>query len=135
MRGFPSRDTEGRIVLWYLLHTDIDDRKRVDALLVGEKRLLEMVAGGQSMSGILEALCHFVESTASGCYCSVVLGDPSGPDLEHGAAPSLPANNGGDEGGRKARCGSVFEMRAAPIDQHDAAGTPARRAFDKVKER
>src|SRR6266851_102531 len=34
MRGFPLRDTEGRIVLWYLLHTDIDDRKRVDALLV-----------------------------------------------------------------------------------------------------
>src|SRR5258707_1106101 len=92
MRGFPSRDTEGRIVLWYLLHTDIDDRKRVDALLVGEKRLLEMVAGGQSMSGILEALCHFVESTASGCYCSVVLVDPSGTHLEYGAAPSLPAS-------------------------------------------
>ena len=92
MRGFPLRDTEGRIVLWYLLHTDIDDRKRVDALLVGEKRLLEMVAGGQSMSGILEALCHFVESTASGCYCSVVLVDPSGTHLEYGAAPSLPAS-------------------------------------------
>jgi len=92
MRGFPLRDTEGRIVLWYLLHTDIDDRKRADALLAGEKRLLEMVAGGHSMSGILEALCHFVESTASGCYCSVVLVDPSGTHLEHGAAPSLPAS-------------------------------------------
>jgi len=44
------------------------------------------------MSGILEALCHFVESTASGCYCSVVLVDPSGTHLEYGAAPSLPAS-------------------------------------------
>jgi PAS domain S-box-containing protein len=91
-RGFPLRDTEGRIVLWYLLHADIDDQKRAEALLAGEKRLLEMVAGGHSMSGILEALCHFVESTASGCYCSVVLVDPSGTHLEHGSAPSLPAS-------------------------------------------
>src|SRR5882762_8783478 len=92
MRGFPLRDTEGRIVLWYILHTDIDDRKRAEALLAGEKRLLEMVASGQSMSGILEALCRLVEGTASGCYCSVVLVDPSGTRLEHGVAPSLPAN-------------------------------------------
>src|SRR6267142_259574 len=51
-----------------------------------------MVAGGHSMSAILEALCQLVESTASGCYCSVVLVDPSGTHLEHGAAPSLPAS-------------------------------------------
>jgi PAS domain S-box-containing protein len=92
MRSLPLRDTEGRIVFWYLLHTDVDDRKRAEALLAGEKRLLEMVASGHSMSGILEALCQLVESTASGCYCSVVLADPSGTRLEHGAAPSLPAS-------------------------------------------
>src|SRR6202030_3776549 len=92
IHGFPLRDTDGRIVLWYRLHTDIDDRKRAEALLAGEKRLLEMVAGGHSVSEILGALCRFVESTASGCYCSVVLVDPSGTRLEHGVAPSLPAS-------------------------------------------
>jgi PAS domain S-box-containing protein len=92
MHGFPLRDAEGRIVLWYLLHTDIDDRKRAENLLAEEKRLLEMVASGHSMSGILEALCRLVENTAGGCYCSVVLVDPSGTRLEHGAAPSLPAS-------------------------------------------
>src|SRR3984893_13833970 len=92
MHGSPLRDTDGRIVLWYLLHTDIDDRKRAEALLAGEKRLLEMVAGGHSMSGILDALCYLVESSASGCYCSVVLVDPSGTRLEHGAGPSLPVS-------------------------------------------
>jgi PAS domain S-box-containing protein len=91
-RGFPLRDTDGHIVLWYLWQTDIDDWKRAEALLAGEKRLLEMVAGGHSMSGILEALCQLVESTSSKCYCSVVLVDPSGRRLEHGAAPSLPAS-------------------------------------------
>src|ERR1700730_11433572 len=45
------------------------------------------------------------------------------------------ADNGGDEAGRKAWCGSVFQTRAARIDQHDAAVTPAGRAFDKLTER
>ncbi len=90
--GFPLRDTDGRIVLWYLLQTDVDDRKRNEALLAGEKQLLEMVAGGHSMSEILEAICRLVESTADGCYCSVLLADPSGTRVEHGAAPSFPAS-------------------------------------------
>ena len=90
--GFPLRDTDGRIVLWYLLQTDVDDRKRSEALLAGEKQLLEMVAGGHSMSEILEAICRLVENTAGGCYCSVLLTDPSGTRVEHGAAPSFPAS-------------------------------------------
>ena len=90
--GFPLRDTDGRTVLWYLLQTDVDDRKRSEALLAGEKQLLEMVAGGHSMSEILEAICRLVESTAGGCYCSVLLADPSGTRVEHGAAPSFPAS-------------------------------------------
>ena len=90
--GFPLRDTDGRTVLWYLLQTDVDDRKRSEALLAGEKQLLEMVAGGHSMSEILEAICRLVESTADGCYCSVLLADPSGTRVEHGAAPSFPAS-------------------------------------------
>ena len=78
-------------VLWFRsTYTDIDDRKRAEDLAAGEKRLLEMVTSGHSMQGILEALCQFVESMTSGCYCSVVLVDPSGTRLEHGAAPSLP---------------------------------------------
>jgi len=92
MRGFPLRDTEGRIVLWYHLQDDVDDRKRAEALLAGERRLLQFAAGGHSTSEILDAICQLVESTASGCYCSVVLVDPSRTRLEHGAAPSLPAS-------------------------------------------
>jgi PAS domain S-box-containing protein len=91
-RGFPLRDAEGHIVLWYSLATDIDDLRRAEALLAGEKRVLEMVAGSHSMSEILRALCKFVEGTTSGCYCSVVSMDPSGTRFEYGAAPSLPEN-------------------------------------------
>ncbi len=90
-RGFPLRDMEGHIVLWYFLLRDIDDRTWAEARLAGEKRLLEMVARGHSMPGVLEALCRFVERTADGCYCSVMLIDPKGACLTLGAAPSLPA--------------------------------------------
>jgi PAS domain S-box-containing protein len=91
VRGLPLRPTAGRIARWYVLGTDIDDRKRAEALLAGEKRILEMVAGGHPLPQILDALCRLVEQSAGGCYCSIVLLDPGGIRLEQGAAPSLPA--------------------------------------------
>ena len=90
--GFPLRDREGCVVRWYVVQSDIDDRKRGETLLAGEKRLLEMLARGCSFPVILDALCRLVEDTARGCYCSIVLVDPSGTCLEHGAAPSLPTS-------------------------------------------
>src|SRR5262249_15568365 len=73
----------------YRLQIDIEEQKRAEALLAGEKRLLEMVASGRPMAEILDALCGFVESTVSGCYCSIVLRDPAGTKLEQAIAPSL----------------------------------------------
>ncbi len=46
--GFPLRDRNGHIVRWCVLQTDVDDRKRDEALLASEKRLLEMLAWGYS---------------------------------------------------------------------------------------
>src|SRR5215470_11820153 len=92
IRYNPLLDEQGRVDRWYVAAFDIEDRKRAEALLAGEKQFLEMVARGDSRSDILEALCRLVESTADGCYCSVVLVDPSGTRLEHGAAPSLPTS-------------------------------------------
>jgi len=55
-----------------------------------QKRLLEMVATGRALPELLDALCRFVEETASGCRCSVLLLDPGSKRLRHGAAPGLP---------------------------------------------
>jgi PAS domain S-box-containing protein len=90
-RVLPLLDARGSVVRWYIVNTDIEDRKRAEALLAGEKQLLEMVARRQSMSEILQALCQLVENTITGCYCSVVLVDPSYSRLEEGAGPNLPA--------------------------------------------
>jgi PAS domain S-box-containing protein len=90
VRAVPLFDEAGNLVKWYGQSTDIDDRKRAEALLAGEKRLLEMVAWGCSLPVVLDTLCTLVEDTASGCHCSVLLIDPTGTKLQHGAAPSLP---------------------------------------------
>jgi PAS domain S-box-containing protein len=98
----PSADASGHVVKWSGLGTDIDERVHAEtalreertwaeALLAGEKRLLEMVAGGRPMPEILGALCRFVESTVSGCYCSIVLLDSDGAKLQEAIAPSLAA--------------------------------------------
>ena len=89
--GLPLRDTEGEILCWFHLLIDIDGRKRAEAQLAGEKRLLEMVASNCPLTDVLTALCKFVEDTSSDCYCGVYLIDSSGSKFRIGAVPSLPA--------------------------------------------
>ncbi len=91
VRGFPLRDAEGRILRWFHLLIDIDDRKRAEAQLAGEKRLLEMVASGSALTDVLTALCRFVEDTAADCKCGIYLIDWSEPKFHTGAAPNMPA--------------------------------------------
>src|SRR6266403_260674 len=69
---------------------DISQRKRREALLAGENRVLEMVAKGDSLSDILDSLCLLVEEQSSGVLASILLMDPNGKQLHHGAAPNLP---------------------------------------------
>ena len=69
----------------------MEDRKRAESLLAGENRVLEMTAKGNSLESILETLCRVVEQTADGCYCSVILIDPSNSKIEQAIAPSLPS--------------------------------------------
>jgi signal transduction histidine kinase len=69
---------------------DVTERTQGEALLAGEKRLLEMIARNESRTVILDALCRLVEELASGSRSSILLFDPSAGCLRHGAAPSLP---------------------------------------------
>jgi PAS domain S-box-containing protein len=90
IRNVPLRDELGNIVKWYGTAVEIEDRKRAEVLLAGEKRLLEMIARGDSRAFILDALCRLVEELASGSQSSILLFDPNTNRLRHGAAPSLP---------------------------------------------
>lgn len=120
VRAVPLHEGAGHLVKWYGQWTDIDDRKRTEALLAGEKRLLEMVAWGCSLPVVLDGLCQLVEDTASGCHCSIVLLDPGGTTIQHGAAPSLPAGYNDSIHGRPADheagpCGMAACLRTQVI--------------------
>ena len=82
VRGFPLKNTDGTILRWCVLLTDIDDRKRAEAQLSGEKRLLEMVASGSALTDVLGGLCNFVEETAADCKCGIYLIDGSGSNFQ-----------------------------------------------------
>src|SRR5205809_5427052 len=69
---------------------DISQRKWREALLAGENRVLEMVAKGDSLAEILDKLCLLVEEQSSDVLASILLMDPNGKQLRHGAAPNLP---------------------------------------------
>lgn len=90
VQGLPMRDTEDRIVRWCVLQTVIDERKRADALLAGENSILEMIARGDALPLILDALCRLGEEVISGSLASLLLLDMKSSRLWNGAAPSLP---------------------------------------------
>jgi PAS domain S-box-containing protein len=69
---------------------DITERKQGEALLAGEKRLLEMIATGVELKEILNALCQIIEEQRSGTLASVLLLTADGAHLDVVAGPSLP---------------------------------------------
>src|SRR5881392_471283 len=69
---------------------DISQRKRREALLAGENRVLEMLAKGDSLAEILDTLCLLVEEQSSDVFASILLMDSNGKQLRHGGAPNLP---------------------------------------------
>jgi len=128
IRNAPLRDELGNIVKWHGTAIEIEDRKRAEVLLAGEKRLLEMIARGGSRAFILDALCRFVEEVATGCLSSILLLDADTNRLRHGAAPSLPrhyvdAIDGFVIGPTAGSCGTAA-YRAEPVIVSDIATDP-----------
>jgi PAS domain S-box-containing protein len=107
---------------------DISQRKRREALLAGENRVLEMVAKGDSLTDILDNLCRLVEAQSSGVLASILLMDPNGKQLRHGGAPNLPkayteAIDGAFIGPSVGSCGTAA-YRAEQVIVSDIATDP-----------
>jgi formate hydrogenlyase transcriptional activator len=86
----PVRDNHGGILRWYGANTDIEDRKRAEALLAAEKQTLEMIASGASLADILARLCETIDAQAHNVASAVMLMDADGTRLWPSAAPRLP---------------------------------------------
>src|SRR2546426_2980567 len=86
----PLRDPQGTIVKWYGTNTDIDDRKRAEALLAAENQILEMSATGRPLAVILDGLCRLVDKVCDKSLALFLLIDPNSRSLRRGAGPRFP---------------------------------------------
>jgi PAS domain S-box-containing protein len=107
---------------------DISQRKRREALLAGENRVLEMVAKSDSLADILDNLCLMVEEQSTGVLASILLMDANGKQLRHGGAPNLPkayteAIDGAFIGPSSGSCGTAA-YRAEQVIVSDIATDP-----------
>lgn len=111
-RGRFLYDDNGQALRMTGVVSNIDARKRMEGLLGSEKKVLEMIAQGDDLSAILEAIARNVELLSSDTLCSVLILDADGIHVRHGAAPSLPveynqAIDGQAIGPRAGSCGTA----------------------------
>ena len=89
VRALPVRDENDKIIKWFGTNTDIDDRKKSEALLAGENKILEMIATGCPLTTVLEELCYLVEKIYPDSVTSVTVVDAD-DNIEVAAAPHYP---------------------------------------------
>ena len=103
LRAVPQCDESGKVVRWYGASVDIDERKRAEILLEGEKQLLGMMADRKPLPAILGKVCQLAEAMREGALCGIVLvahwrdgkarhGDAGVPGLQLGATGGVPAD-------------------------------------------
>lgn len=107
---------------------DITERKRTEQLLVGQNRVLELIATATSLDTVLTAICHITEDYTGG-IASIMRFDPATATLRIAAAPSLPASycaaiaDGIATGAMAGSCGTAA-WRLAPVIVSDIAADP-----------
>jgi len=90
LRAEAVRDNRGEVFRWYGACTDIEGRKRAEALLAAETRTLEMIAGGAPLTDILLRLCDTIEAQSPKIASTAMLMDPDGKRLWPVAGNRLP---------------------------------------------
>lgn len=106
----------------------IAERLQAETLLSSQKRVLEMIARGDSLNSVLNVLCRNIEKHSSKMLCSILLLDENRINLHYGAAPSLPesynrALDGVEIGPRVASCGTAAYWKE-PVIVSDIAIDP-----------
>ena len=84
VRSLPWRDTEGRIIRWYTLRTDIDDRKRAEERLQLLLDVTNQVVSNLQLSDLLGAISSSVRRVMQCDLVSVCF-----PDSEMKRAPAF----------------------------------------------
>ena len=124
----PLRNKYGATIGTVGVSRDITDRKRAERLLLGQARLLEMIAKSISLTDFFNELLALIESHLSGIVGSVLLLSEDGTRLLTGAAPGLDkayceAIHGIAIGPKVGSCGTAA-FRGEPVFVADILSDP-----------
>jgi signal transduction histidine kinase/CheY-like chemotaxis protein/PAS domain-containing protein len=89
-RAVALLDADGATTEWIGTATDITRQRRDEQKGLAQRQILEMVATGQPLRQILDALLLFMEGQEQGMRCGLMLVDDDGTRLRRGSGPHLP---------------------------------------------
>ncbi|WP_433294231.1 GAF domain-containing protein [Actinoplanes sp. CA-030573] len=125
----PRRDADGTVTGIRVIGVETTQVKQAQHLMAEHRTLLEQIARQAPLAEILDGMARCIESlTGDGVLVSVLLADPDGAHLRHGAAPSLPdfynqAIDGIATGEGVGSCGTAAHRRQ-PVIVTDIATDP-----------
>ncbi|MEV6493564.1 GAF domain-containing protein, partial [Actinoplanes sp. NPDC051633] len=87
----PRRDAAGEVIGVRVLGVETTPVKQAQRLMTEHRALLEQIARQAPLTEVLDGMARCIEDVApQEVLVSVLLADPDGRHLRHGAAPSLP---------------------------------------------
>ncbi|MEU4565559.1 GAF domain-containing protein [Micromonospora sp. NPDC023956] len=87
----PRRDTDGNVTGIRVIGVETTQVKHAQRLMTEHRALLEQIARQAPLAEVLDGMARCIENLApQEVLVSVLLADPDGLHLRHGAAPSLP---------------------------------------------
>jgi len=129
-RGLPLCDAEGRVLRWYVLLTDIDDRKLAEEALTRARAELAHVARATSLGVLTASIAHEVNQPLSGIVMNastclrMLNSDP--PNIEGARETTRRTIRDGNRASEViTRLRAHFkakEVVAEPVDLNDVAG-------------
>lgn len=125
----PRRDGEGNVVGIWVIGVETTQVKHAQHLMTEHRALLEQIARQAPLTEVLDGMARCIENLApQEVLVSVLLADPDGRHLRHGAAPSLPdfyneAIDGIATGEGVGSCGTAAHRRE-PVVVADIATDP-----------
>ena len=130
----PLRDDSGAITGVIGVAVDITERRQAEALLAGQRRVLEMIAVGAPLVQILNTLVDVLEELSDDMICGICLVSPDGSKLEPIAGGSLPDKfqeglaDGVPIAASAGSCGTAA-FRRQPVIASDIATDPLWKEF------
>jgi PAS domain S-box-containing protein len=114
VRAVCLKHADGTPREWVGMNMDIEEQKKAEALLAGQRQILELISTGTPLERTLDALIRLIEGQSPGTLGAVLLLDADAGQLRCCAAPTLPA-------------GYVAELERIPI--RAAGGSSGTAAF------